>query len=135
MRALFRLDGARRRHPDVAQWFEGHGDALGELARRWYRRAYACGDDVTEVMHDGQPTLCVDGAAFAYVDAFTNHANLGFFQGAELPDSAGLMEGKGRFMRHVKLRVGEMINEPALQALIEAAYSDVKHRLQREAGG
>lgn len=130
MRALFRLEGTRRRHPEVACWFEDHSGPLGELARHWYRQAHALGEDVAEVMHDGQPTLCVEGAAFAYVDAYTAHANLGFFQGAELPDPAGLLEGKGRFMRHVKLRVECDVDEDALKALIEAAYRDIKERLR-----
>ena len=63
----------------------------------------ACGDDVRELLHDGHPTACVGSAAFCYVSAFTAHVNVGFFLGAELPDPAGLLEGTGIFMRHVKL--------------------------------
>ncbi|GGX72453.1 hypothetical protein GCM10007392_44890 [Saccharospirillum salsuginis] len=106
---------------------------MGQLALDWYRQAYACGGDITEVMHDGQPTLCVEGAAFVYVDVFSAHANLGFFQGAELPDPSNLLEGKGRFMRHVKLRVGAEVDEAALRELILAAYDDVKTRLKLDA--
>ena len=56
-----------------------------------------------ELLHDGHPTACVADAAFAYVNAFTAHVNVGFFRGAELVDPARMLEGTGRYMRHVKL--------------------------------
>ena len=52
--------------------------------------------------------------------------NVGFFLGARLADPAGLLEGTGRYMRHVKLRPGAQVDEQALAALIRAAYSRVK---------
>ena len=92
-----------------------------------------CGDDVRELLHDGHPTACVGDAAFAYVNAFTAHVNVGFFRGAEIADPAGLMEGTGKSMRHVKLAPGRHLDAPALHALIEAAYADMRGRLASEA--
>lgn len=69
---------------------------------------------------------CVGEAAFGYVNVFKAHVNVGFFCGTELPDPAGLLEGTGRFMRHVKLRPGVPVNSQALERLIEAAYRDIK---------
>lgn len=43
------------------------------------------------------------------------HVNVGFFRGAELADPDGLLEGSGRFMRHVKLRPGLNIDHDALE--------------------
>jgi hypothetical protein len=57
-----------------------------------------------------------------YVNAFTAHVNVGFFLGAHLPDPAGLLEGTGKNMRHVKLRPGTEVDRQALVALIQAAY-------------
>lgn len=89
----------------------------------------SCGDDVTETLHDGMPTACVGDAAFAYVNAFTVHASVGFFHGNALPDPAGLLEGAGKRMRHVKLRPAVEADEDALAALIAAAYENVRRRL------
>ena len=83
-----------------------------------------------ELMHDGCPTACVEDAAFAYVNAFRAHVNVGFFHGASLPDPAGLLEGSGRFMRHVKLRPGTAADGEALEALIAAAYRDIVAKLK-----
>ena len=129
MSRLFRLPHAARRDKDVAAWLRTHQDELGTIARHWFEVLRRCGEDVREVLHDGQPTVCVGDAAFAYVDAFTAHVNVGFFQGAELPDPAGLLEGRGRFMRHVKLRPGRAIDDAALESLIETAYGDIRRRL------
>jgi hypothetical protein len=66
--------------------------------------------------------------AFAYVNVFTDHVNVGFFQGTELPDAWGIMEGTGKFMRHVKLRPGKSVDDKGLKKLIALAYADVKRR-------
>jgi hypothetical protein len=88
-----------------------------------------CGDDVRELLHDGHPTACVGEAAFGYVNAFTAHVNVGFFRGAELTDPAGLLEGTGKYMRHVKLRPEGGIDAGALTTLIRHAYTDMKRQL------
>jgi hypothetical protein len=56
--------------------------------------------------------------------------NVGFFHGAALPDPARLLEGAGKFMRHVKLRPETPTNAAALTRLINAAYSDIKARVE-----
>lgn len=107
-----------------------HPGALGTIARYWFEVMRECGDDVRELLHDGHPTACVGDAAFAYVNAFTAHVNVGFFRGAHLADPKGLLEGTGRFMRHVKLRPGGEVEPTALLKLIRAAYTDMKGRLE-----
>ena len=69
-------------------------------------------------------------AAFAYVDVFKSHTNIGFFYGAHLDDPAGMLEGTGKNMRHVKLKPGREPDTVALGKLIDASYLDVKIRLR-----
>ena len=131
MNDLFRLSGAVRRDVAVDAWM---GDGLVELqsiAQTWFTLMRDCGDDVRELVHDGCPVACVQDAPFVYVDSFSSHVNVGFFRGAELSDPAGLLEGTGKRMRHVKLRPGSKVNSAALRALIDAAYVDIKARLAR----
>jgi hypothetical protein len=66
---------------------------------------------------------------FGYVNAFKAHAGVGFFRGAMLADPAGLLEGEGKRMRHVKLFPGKTLNAVALGDLIQAAYGDIRQRL------
>jgi hypothetical protein len=76
--------------------------------------------------------VSVADVPFGYVNTFKSHLDVGFFYGAMLEDRAGLLEGAGKRMRHVKLKPGSAINTTALRELIKAAYLDVKARLERE---
>jgi hypothetical protein len=107
-----------------------HSGRLGVFAQRWFEVMRACGDDVREVLHDGHPTACVADAAFGYVNVFKAHVNVGFFRGAEIGDPDGLLEGNGKFMRHVKLRPGHDVEAQALRELVKTAYTDMKRRLK-----
>jgi hypothetical protein len=125
-----RFPGAMERDPDVDAWMHKHSGPLGTIARRWFEVMRNCGDDVRELLHDGHPTACIGDAAFAYVNAFTSHVNVGFFLGAELEDPDHLLEGAGKFMRHMKLRPGQELNAAALTKLIVASYTDMRSRLK-----
>ena len=107
-----------------------HSGELGLIARRWFEVMRACGNDVRELLHDGHPTACVDDAAFGYVNAFKAHVNVGFFRGAEIADPESLLEGTGKFMRHVKLKPERDVDPRALTKLIKTAYADMKGRLK-----
>lgn len=133
MSRLFQFPNAVRRDPAIDAWMHRHAGVLGDLARRWFDVMRTCGDDVRELLHDGHPTACVEDAAFGYVNAFTAHVNVGFFRGAELADPAGLLEGTGKYMRHVKLRPGGGIDAGALTTLIRHAYTDMKRQLHASA--
>jgi hypothetical protein len=130
MTRLMRFPAAARRDPAVEAWLRERPGALGAIARHWFGVLRECGDDVRELMHDGQPTACVGDAAFAYVGAYRSHVNVGFFRGAELADPHGLLEGTGRLMRHVKLRPEREIDAAALTGLIERAYLALKREGQ-----
>lgn len=130
MSRLMLFPSAVKRDPDIDGWMRNHSGALGAIAQYWFEVMRSCGDDVRELLHDGHPTACVDDAAFGYVNAFKAHVNVGFFLGAELPDPGGLLEGTGKFMRHVKLRPEHDVDAPALRELVETAYLDMKRRLR-----
>ena len=144
MSELFRLSGAVHRDPKIDAWFFSSvrldreidawlsepADELRRIARTWFEHMRGCGADVGELMHDGCPVACVGDAPFGYVNTFKAHVNVGFFYGSALDDPAGLLEGAGKRMRHVKLRWAQQVNAPALSELIAAAYRDIRLRLR-----
>lgn len=123
---VLRFSGAVRRSPAVEAWFTEITDPLRLMLRPWFERMRGCGADVRELLHDGCPVACVDDVPFGYVNAFRAHANVGFFRGAMLADPAGLTEGSGKRMRHVKLRPGKQLDGDALGALIVEAYREAR---------
>lgn len=129
MQDLLRFSGAVRRDPRIEAWFSAYPDPLRLMVRPWFARMRACGPDVRELLHDGCPVACVGDAPFGSVNAFKAHASVGFFLGAMLPDPAGLLEGTGRRMRHVKLRPGTEPDDDALNDLIAAACHAIRLRL------
>ena len=127
---LLRFNGAVVRDRVIDAWFKERAGELGSIAREWFEVMRGCGDEVREVLHDGCPVACLGDAPFGYVNVFTSHVNVGFFHGAALRDPARLLLGSGKSMRHVKLKPGMSIDAAALQRLIEAAYSDIKARVE-----
>ncbi len=131
MSQFLRFPDAVRRDPAIDVWMQERSNELGRIAHRWFEVMRACGDDVRELLHDGHPTACVGDVAFGYVNVFKAHVNVGFFRGAEIADPEELLEGTGRFMRHVKLRPERDIDSAALTALIETAYRDIRARMRQ----
>ena len=127
---LLRFSGTVERDPAINAWMKRHRRELGAIAQEWFEVMRECGDEVREVLHDGCPVACLADVPFAYVNVFRSHVNVGFFQGASLPDPARLLQGAGKYMRHVKLRPDVATDKASLSRLIEAAYSDIKDRVE-----
>jgi len=127
---LLRFNGAVERDPAIEAWMEEHAGELGAIARQWFEVMRNCGDEVRELLHDGSPVACLGDAPFGYVNVFTSHVNVGLFHGASLRDPARLLQGAGKFMRHVKLRPGAATDSAALRSLIDTAYLDIKARVE-----
>ena len=127
---FLRFNGAVERDPAIDSWMKEHAGELGSIAHRWFEVMRKCGDEVRELLHDGCPVACLGDAPFGYVNVVTSHGQGGCCHGAALPDPARLLQGTGKFMRHVKLRPETATNAAALSALIEAAYSHIKARVE-----
>jgi hypothetical protein len=130
MTDLLRFNGTVERDHAIDVWMKAHAGELGAIAQDWFEVMRECGDEVREILHDGCPVACLGDAPFGYVNVFTSHVNAGFFHGAALPDPANLLQGTGKFMRHVKLRPGMAADPAALSRLIDQAYSDIKARFE-----
>ncbi len=132
---LFRFPSALRHDPAVDAWLDAQAPEPGAIARAWFTQMRRCGPDIHELIHDGCPVACVQDAAFAYVNVFAAHVNVGFYQGAAPDDPAELLQGSGKRMRHVKLRPEVPGDATALARLIEDACADMRRRLRQTASG
>lgn len=133
MATVFTLTGAKPHEPAIERWFAAKPTLLVSIARPWFELMRKCGPEVRELLHDGCPVACVRDIAFGYVNVFTAHANVGFYRGVFLDDPAGLLEGSGKRMRHVKLNPGSNVNEAALGRLIKMAYADARRQIDEAA--
>jgi len=127
---LFTLNGSGAYLPEVEEWLSGEPNHLYAIARTWFALVRDCGDDVTELLHDGCPTACIEEAAFCYVNVYKKYVSVGFYTGAFLDDTENILEGSGKRMRHVKIHPeNPSENEQAIQQLIQNAYLDIKTAL------
>ena len=110
--------------------------AMQPIVKRLRELVVAVDPDVVEVVRLGDraatygvgPKKMKEG--YAYVLPYKKWVNLGFFQGATLPDPTGIMEGTGAKMRHVKVRSLDAIGA-AMTALVEAALKERRETLGR----
>ena len=127
---ILRFNGAVAYDPAVEAWFRQKEGQLGAIAQQWFQAMRNCGDEARELIHDGCPTACLGDAPFAYVAVFKAHVNVGFFHGAFLRESAGLLLGSGKRMRHVKITAETEIEAEAMRRLIDSAWADIKARIE-----
>src|SRR6188508_2496827 len=76
------------------------------------------------------PKKMTDG--YAYIMPMRGYINLGFYQGAMLPDPQRLLEGTGKGLRHVKIRILAEANRSSVRALVAAALAQRRAPLRHD---
>jgi len=108
----------------------GLEEPLRAIALRLRALVFEVDPDTTEQPRPGDASLSYgvgprkmrDG--YAYVMPMRGgYVNLGFYEGTALPDPAGLLEGTGKALRHVKVRDLAGVARPELRALLVAAVA------------
>jgi hypothetical protein len=61
----------------------------------------------------------------AYVHAEDSYVQFGFFRGSELDDPGRLLDGKGKYVRHIKVADPKDIDEEAFGVLLAQACEQV----------
>jgi hypothetical protein len=56
-----------------------------------------------------------------HIAVYSNHVNLGFNDGATLPDPKRILEGKGSRIRHMAIKTTEDLSKPELRSYIRRA--------------
>jgi hypothetical protein len=104
--------------------------AMRPIAQRLREVVVAVDPDSVEVVRLGDRAATYGvgpkkmSQGYAYIMPHKNWVNLGFYQGAFLPDPTGIMEGTGKKLRHVKVRSVEDAERPALRTLLEQALAE-----------
>jgi len=59
----------------------------------------------------------------AWIIVYNDHVDFGFFNGAKLKDPAGILDGTGKKLRHVKVREPKDIRQKEFKALLKQAVA------------
>jgi hypothetical protein len=57
--------------------------------------------------------------AFIHIAAYAGWVNLGFNRGSQLDDPRGLLQGSGRWIRHLRISAPADLEEPAVRAFVK----------------
>ena len=128
---------AETRFGTFAELMADTEDSLRPIARRLREIVLEIHPQATEVVRLGDraatyglgPKKMSEG--YCYVLPYTRWVNLGFFQGADLADPEGLLEGTGAKLRHVKIRSLAEAEAPAVHGLVMAALEERRSALGR----
>ena len=66
----------------------------------------------------GQGCFLAQDVPKLYIHAEDDHVQFGFYRGSSLSNANGLLAGKGKYVRHVKIAKPSDIDDAALAALI-----------------
>ncbi|AVP97978.1 hypothetical protein C7S18_12540 [Ahniella affigens] len=61
---------------------------------------------------------------YCYIGIQSKHINAGFYYGATLPDPESLLEGTGKYLRHVKVASAATLQQPSMTTLLTAAIAE-----------
>ncbi len=75
--------------------------------------------DVEETVKWGNITYLLNGENLAWIIAYKDHLDYGFFKGAQLKSKR--LEGTGKGLRHIKVRSKEDLDEKEFARLIKDA--------------
>ena len=73
---------------------------------------------LTKTVKWGQGCFADEASHRLYIHVAEDHVQLGFYEGAALDDPSRLLEGSGKYVRHVKVRTAGDIQPEAFARLI-----------------
>ena len=105
-------------------WVLEQPESLRDVLRSLRHVIFSLGYDFKEGIKWGTPNYWlpkVSRRTICYLAVHGDYVRLGFFNGASLPDSHGMMEGTGKKLRHIKVRHVDDANRDALADYIRRA--------------
>lgn len=93
---------------------------IQEIAMSLRNLIFETSPELTEEIKWSKPSYSQQGLV-CYLAPAKNHVNLGFYQGAELNDTEGVLQGTGKQMRHIQVKKTEDIRKDVYSSLIQEA--------------
>lgn len=107
--------------PWIDKYLERKPEELGKVAQDLRRLMKKAVPGCKETVNPWKMPTFESNGPMCYFSIGARHVTFGFLRGTSLPDPAGLLEGTGKNLRHVKLRGSSDVKNPALRRLVEAA--------------
>ncbi|MCH2065032.1 MAG: DUF1801 domain-containing protein [Roseibacillus sp.] len=102
----------------IEQWIARAPDKLGPVLRKLRKAILDLPSHLEERVKWSSPCYGIDKANAFNLDWHANHVTLQLWVGAHLPDPAGIVEGTGKSLRHVKIKSADFDNWDAVEQLM-----------------
>ena len=106
----------------IDEYIASLGDWRSEVVTALVELARAAAPGAKESIKWAQPVF-EDHGPFLYIKAFKNHVNFGFWRGVDLPNEAGILEGSGEKMRHIRVTGLNDIQADVFADLVQEAVT------------
>jgi hypothetical protein len=114
-------------HPRLVGFLEAYERPIGDLALALREIVLEEAPDASESIYQVYTVAIWFGFSgkmkdmFCFITTHAKHVNLGFPNGASLPDPNGVLEGEGKAMRHIKFKNLDDLERPYVRRYIHAA--------------
>lgn len=106
-------------YASFADWKSDQSAEHQKLINSLARLVKSTEPDLTPAVKWGQGCWTLENEPKAFIHAEPDHLQFGFYAGSTLKDPGGLLTGKGKYVRHVKVFAGEPIPRSGLVALLK----------------
>jgi hypothetical protein len=120
----------RSPHEQLAEFLERFLPEVSAAAAAALERLRARLPGAIEMVYDNYNALVIGfgpteraSDALVSIVVYPRYVSLAFLTGASLDDPAGVLQGDGKVARHVRLESPDVIDRPAVAALIEQAVA------------
>lgn len=118
--------------PEYLELLRPYGEAIRELALAARNQILEEAPEANEFVYEVY-TIADHFAfterpsdAFVYTTTHANWVNLGFNFGSQLPDPSGLLQGAGKWIRHVRIAQAADLEAPGIRQLLRAAIAQAE---------
>lgn len=116
---------------DLLKFLSAFDNAIVELALALRKKVLAEAPNATEAIYDAYNAVAIGYSftgrlkeSFCHIAVYSQHVNLGFNRGTELPDPDKLLQGTGKLTRHITLRKVADVKDPRLARLLRIAIQN-----------
>jgi hypothetical protein len=116
--------------PEYIKFLSPFGERITELALATRRLVLEEAPEATELIYDAYSAVSAGYSftgrpsdAFIHIAAYSKRVNLGFNFGVLLEDPDGLLEGAGRWIRHIPIAELPALKKPGVRTLVRSAIA------------
>ena len=117
-------------HPEYLQFLSPFEPRVRDLALETRRLVLEEAPESMELIYDAYNAVATGFSftgrpsdSFIHIAVYARWVNLGFNRGSALDDPAGVLQGSGRWIRHIRISEPDDLHNPAIRAFVRSAVA------------